>query len=430
MVNPYLAECTVIVFPFTQQPDGDEIIIANASNTAFLSLPSSAVDILTWLAQGKTVGEAQTLYAQVYSEVPDIEDFLTLLENEGFVLPAVAVSLDINAPQPSQPIATREVSHANVTRYHFESIPQDVARRIFSRPILLSCLFLVILALAFIVLDPSVIPPPQIVVFKQNLTLMSLGLYLFLFITIFLHEMAHLVAARAAGVPARLSISHRLWFLVVQTDISSIWMASKWQRYLAVLAGSLLDAVASSLLIVLIFAQYHGWIPISTTVLLFCRIALFTYLLRLLWECYFFVRTDFYYVVTILFNCKNLMGDTETFLLNLCARFFSFIRCVDQSSIPRREMRVVRLYALAYLGGRVVAFVSLIMIMIPILTGYAREIWIFLSRGQFPASFALADIIGWIVVVGIPIILQTLGFVLWVHSLFFARRSKNGTLTQ
>jgi hypothetical protein len=41
--------------------------------------------------------------------------------------------------------------------------------------------------------------------------------------TVFLHEMAHLVAARGAvGVSSRLGISHRLWYLVAETDMTGV----------------------------------------------------------------------------------------------------------------------------------------------------------------------------------------------------------------
>lgn len=425
-MGSYLADHTVTVFPFTQKPEGEETIIANATNTVFLSLPSSAVDILHWLAQGKTIREAQTLYAQRYDEVPDVEDFLELLESEGFVSSTAETPLDGNITQTSQTNSSALSASDKTRHYHFTSITQKVASRIFSLPVLLCCVLCIAVGLLCVALDSSVIPSPEILIFKHNLTLMSIGLYLLLLPAVFLHEMAHLVAARAAGVPARLGISHRLWTLVAQTDMTGIWMASKRQRLLAVLAGSLLDATVASLLIMLLFAQHRGWVPLPSPALLFLRIALFTYLLRLLWECFLFVRTDFYYVIVILFNCKDLMGDTEIFLRNQCARFLPFIHQVDQTSVPPREMRVVRSYALIWIFGRLVAFLSLIFIGLPILLGYYFEIGTYLLRGQVPASIAPADIIGWIIFIAVTSLLQTFGFVLWFRSLYLAMKGNHG----
>ncbi len=422
----YLAEHTITVLPFTQQPDGEETIIANASQTVFLSLPTSAIDILNWLAEGKTIGEAQTLYNEKYNELPDIEDFLELLESEGFV----RSSIEGQAESALLPVHTDGAPVISVlsgaTRYHFAGFPQHVAQRIFSRPVLIFCLLCIVAGLFLVLIDPSTIPSPAILVFKQNLTLMSIGLYLLIFPAVFLHEMAHLVAARAAGVPAKLGISHRLWILVAQTDMTGIWMTSKRQRLLAVLAGSILDATVSALLIMLLFAQQHGWINLAAGLALFCRVALFTYLIRLLWQCYFFVRTDFYYVLTIAFNCKDLMGDAENFLRNQGARLLPLLHAVDQTGIPAREMHVIRVYAFVWIAGRILAFLSLVFIGLPILLGYYFEIGMFLLRGQVPTAMAPADVAGWFILLVVPVILQTGGFVLWVRSLFLIRRVARG----
>lgn len=424
-MSSYLADGKITVLPFTQQPDGEETIIANATRTSFLSLPTSAVDILHWLAADKTVAEAQALYQEKYDELPDMEDFLDLLASEGFVAPRDGL------PQETVPPAglarAPSGAHASRQRYHFETFSQELARRIFSRPVLVACALCIAAGLCLVVVDPALIPSPEILVFKQNLTLMSIGLYLLIFPAVFLHEMAHLVAARAAGIPAKLSISNRLWVLVAQTDMTGIWMASRRQRLLAVLAGSILDATVSALLIGLLFAQQQRWIALFPGVVLFCQVALFTYLIRLLWQCYFFVRTDFYYVVAMAFNCKDLMGDAEALLRNQVARLFRSGRRVDQSRIPAREMRVIRAYAWVWVIGRLLAFFSLFFIGLPILLGYYFEIGSFLLRGQLPTSLAPADIAGWFLLIAVPTVLQTAGFVLWLRSLVLARRAAHGT---
>lgn len=426
-MSSYLADGKITVLPFTQQPDGEETIIANAAQTSFLSLPTSAVDILHWLAEEKTVAEAQALYQAKYDELPDMDDFLELLESEGFVVSGRAQEMTV-LPTASQEAVPPETGVRSARqRYHFASFPQNLAQRIFSRPVLLLCGLCIAVGLGLIVIDPSLIPIPEILVFKQNLTLMSIGLYLLIFPAVFIHEMAHLVAARAAGVPARLSISHRLWVLVAQTDMTGIWLAPRRQRLLAVLAGSILDAAVSALLIMLLFAQQRQWINMDPGIVLFCRIALFTYLIRLLWQCYFFVRTDFYYVVAMAFNCKDLMGDAEALLRNLMAHVFPHIRRVDQSSIPTREMHIIRAYACIWVVGRLLAFFSLFFIGLPILLGYYSEIGKFLLQGQIPVSLAPADIVGWFILIAVPTALQTAGFVLWLRSLFLARRVAHGT---
>ena len=58
---------------------------------------------------------------------------------------------------------------------------------------------------------------------------------------IFVHELAHLIAARAVGVNSRMGISHRLWYLVAETDLTGLWSVTRNQRYLPMLAGMIVD---------------------------------------------------------------------------------------------------------------------------------------------------------------------------------------------
>ena len=57
-----------------------------------------------------------------------------------------------------------------------------------------------------------------------------------------LHECAHWLAARAVGVPARIRISRRLFFLAFETDLTGLWSVPRRRRFGAILAGMALDA--------------------------------------------------------------------------------------------------------------------------------------------------------------------------------------------
>src|SRR5205823_1988045 len=107
--------------------------------------------------------------------------------------------------------------------------------------------------------DPGIVPGPQALVFHAHIALMALALVAAAAAGLYLHELAHLLAARACGVPARIRPGRRLWFIVAETDMTGIWLASKRQRYLAFLAGPLADVVSAAVLLVLLWAQRHGW---------------------------------------------------------------------------------------------------------------------------------------------------------------------------
>jgi putative peptide zinc metalloprotease protein len=133
----------------------------------------------------------------------------------------------------------------------------------------------------------------------------------------------------------------------------------------------------------------------------------------LLWQCYLFVRTDFYYIIANAYGCKNLLQDTEVFLRNQLSRVIRSIHYVDQSHISVRERRVIRRYAVLWLVGRLFAFSSLILISIPLLWHYLLSLRTTLGAGYqtHPAQFVDALLL--LVLVLAP---QVAGLFLWMRS--------------
>jgi hypothetical protein len=237
---------------------------------------------------------------------------------------------------------------------------------------------------------------------------------------VLVHEIGHVLAARAAGVPARIRLSHRLWIVVAETDMTGIWIARKRSRYLAFLAGPVIDAVCAAVLVGVLWARRHGWITLPPTVEQFTGAALLTYLLRLLWQCFVFVRTDLYYVLATALDCKNLLADTEDLLRNCLARMRGSARVVDQSAIPPQEMRAVRAYSVVWLSGRMLALASLILVVLPVLRGYGAQLARTATGGH--SSYDTVDLLTLAVV---AFGLQGAGLILWIRSLYQARAQRS-----
>jgi putative peptide zinc metalloprotease protein len=354
----YRKDSIVVVRPFSRQLNGEEVVIGILEKGVFLALPPEAVDLLDKFAAGKTVGEAADFYREATGETPDMDDFLTVLEINGLIEPASTDAGD----KIQQPI--RE------PKYHFRGFPQSLARRLFSYPVLACAGALIALAITLIVRGPSPIPGPTELVFEKH---RALGLTLITVVGyggVFLHEMAHLVAARSLGVNAHIGISLRLWYIVFETDMTGLWSLPKQQRYLPMLAGILFDAALGSLFVVLIFAGQHRLFMFTPWTETLLRAAAFITLTRILFEFFLFVRTDIYYVAATFLNCKNMLDDTRVFLRNKIARFRSHSAIVDQSGIPLAERRAIRFYSVFYLAGIVWAFGSLICVTIPFCASY------------------------------------------------------------
>jgi hypothetical protein len=390
----------VTIPPFVEQPDGDDVFIANAARTCFLAIPREAAMLLHLLADGHSVGEACAIYEQTYGYQPDIDDFLQTLESEGFL----QLQLQLKASDDKR-------------RYHFENIPQSIAARICSWPMLTLCGALLILAVLACAADPSVIPSPADLVFPQNPIVLTLALALISIVTLFVHELAHLIAARAAGVPSRMGLGNRLWILVAETDMTGIWLSSPLRRCVAFMAGPLFDLVLSAVLVLVLFSAAHGLIALDLTLRAFVRALLFVELTRVLFQFYLFVPTDFYYVIGTVFRCKNLMHDTQVYLLNRLSGVMPGIVRRDQSQIPSAEMRVVRVFACVWVAGRLLAFVTLFAITVPVLLGYGEM----LARGLTGDAQALRPLLEGPGLPIVAIVLQLTGILMWLRGLVRAR---------
>jgi len=395
----------VAVCPIAHQPDGENVTIGDLSRQVFLTIPAEAMEILSALADGRTVGETVHLYEQAHGETPDLEDFLTLLADEGFVAPWE----DGASESPVAPAGAPRLGW----------IAPAVARRLVGAPVIGFCALVVSAAAALVATDPAVLPGPTVLVFHQHLAAVLAALFVVTTVGVLVHELGHVLAARASGVPARISLGHRLWIVVFETDMTGMWLAPKRRRYLAFLIGPIIDAVSAAILIGLLWAERRGWVGLSPLAAQFTGAVLFSYFLRLLWQCFVFVRTDFYFVMATALDCKSLLTDTENLLRNRMARARRRASVVDQSAIPPAEMRAIRGYVVVWLAGRVLAFSSLFLVTGPVLWGYGVQLARAAAGGQ--SGYSTVDLLT-LTILGLSTPIA--GLFVWIRGLYLGRMQR------
>lgn len=408
----YSSETRINVYPFTRQPSGDEIIIGRPDLSIFLALHRDYVEILDDFSAGRTFGEAEKLYYDRHAEIPDLADFLEILRTKHFVRPISSDALPAARPaeeKPSPPTA-------------FSKASDFAARVLFSRIATSLWIMLVLAALVALALVPELIPKRTALFFPRHMFFFGISLLSFSLATALLHELAHWLAARAEGVPARIGFSHRLWILVAETDITGIWALPKAKRLLPILAGPLIDATSASVIVLFLFAARRPWRTEHDLAVSVLEGLILSYILRLLWQCYLFVRTDFYYAAVMLLDCKDLMRDTTNFLKNRTRQIFRLEPKVDQSHIPAKERRMIRLYAVPFVLGRCLAFGVLFVIQLPTLGAYFNQIAKNLAAGH-QAGFG--EFVESLLLGGIGVFSFLLGMYLWIKSLVSRRRPSN-----
>lgn len=382
------------------------MILGRPELAAFITMPVEALEIVDDLAAGYSVADARDRFTARHGEEPDIHGLIAELERRGFLWPA-----DDAAAPPPEPV---------VPPGHFEGFPRRLAQHLFGRAALTFYAIIIALAAIIVITDPSVRPSWHAMFFPERLILMVPLLLTLNIGAVFIHEMAHLVAAKAAGISSRLGIGTRLFVLVAEADLTGLWAVPKRDRYLPLLAGMIADAVSLSCLLLVLEANHLGFFALPDFGRLLLRALTLRYVLALVWQFFFFVRTDLYYVFASALGQTNLLGDTEAYLRDRVRRGWSLVRaCMfrDRDATPAGPASAaIRAYAVFWIIGRVAAMGVLVLVQIPLALRYFH----FLAASLDPASAAPPRPVA-IVMSTLALTLLLLGPVLWLFTVLKKR---------
>jgi hypothetical protein len=269
--------------PLTYVDEDGEVMVGRPDTGSYGVFPPEGAELLRSLEAGTTLESGAQWWHDQTGETLDVADFVGILEDLGFVR------------------AENEV-RAELPRVRW----QRLGRLLLSPPVLV--LYAVVTAggLAAMVLDPALRPSYRDIFFTSNIALIPLVLALLQMPLLLLHECFHALAARRLGLPSTLGIGRRFYYLVAETRLNSLYSVPRAKRYLPFLAGALVDAVGVGAFTMLSAAGRHWGAPPWLSGL-FLALA-FSGILRILWECLFYLETDFYFVVNTASRCTDLHG--------------------------------------------------------------------------------------------------------------------------
>ncbi|MET8912703.1 PqqD family protein [Micromonospora sp. NPDC004551] len=340
----------------------------------FVSLPEPGITLIEDMQRGLTLAEVSANFAQRYGEPPDLDDFLATLADCGFV--RTAGDEGVEAEAVAQPVGP---AGPQMRGWHLlSSVPAERVAWLVSGPALVVWAMVWVAVPVFMAVRPDLIPSGAdgrlglgVAADAVALTVLSWGLLL-------AHEAAHLLTVRARGCTGVLRISNRLHLLVAETDMSAVRSLPRRQRYAPYLAGM---TFTMSALLLSLLAQLVGWEgqPI--------RAIGFLCLVTLLLELAFFMRTDVYYVIVTWLRLGNLMADTWQYVGNQLARLVRRPQPYDLSSVPARELRIVRWYSLFLVLGVAIFVGQFLMLGLPLLISFVQDATAKVAAGPSTAGF-------------------------------------------
>ncbi len=309
--------------------DDSEVFVGRPDANRYISVPGIGADIIERLSLGRTVAEIERELAADGGEEIDVLGFVEELRRSyDFVHRIDGVTV-------SEPEAPRD---------RFAWIPAKVGAALFGPKMYIAAGGLLLLSIGWIARDPSALPTVADF-FAVSSPAVNVALAAaFAWSLLFLHELAHVAAARPFGVPCRIGIGHRFVFPVAETDMTGIVMAPRRERYRAYLAGMLIDSLLFTAGVGVAALQTVGVLMLEAQASALVRMVHFHALHMLLFQCLFFLKTDLYYVITTYARCGELLEHTYVFL----RRLLRLARPADDeawAAVPARERKLIYGYA-------------------------------------------------------------------------------------
>ncbi|MFJ9522342.1 hypothetical protein ACIRPK_29310 [Kitasatospora sp. NPDC101801] len=314
----------VALHPLVYLEEGDEVTVGRVETDSYAVLPADGAELVRLLADGLTPRAAARAYERQYGESVDMADLLAGLAELGFVRTG-----DEPAPPP--------------LRW------QRLGRAAFSRPAWLCYLLVVAAWITQTIRVPELAPRPSNVFFSPYFTVVSLVLFVGQFPLILVHEGFHALAGRRLGLPSRLSIGHRLIYIVLETSLDGLVTVPRRKRYLPILAGLLADTVLTAVLTLTADATRLPGGALSGFGRL-CLALAYATLLRIAWQAFLYLRTDIYVLLSTVLGCRDL-HTTATGVLTNAVRRRRGRPLLDESAWHPVDRRAARWYSWLIAGG-------------------------------------------------------------------------------
>ncbi|MFF2076797.1 hypothetical protein ACFVXG_18800 [Kitasatospora sp. NPDC058162] len=338
---------TVDFHPLGMREDAGEWVVGRADTGDFVALPPSGVQAIRLLQSGLTVDETAARIHRDSGRRIAVAPFVESLTRLGFV----------------RSVDGRPVDSAPPVRPSLPWIRAEHVRWLLS-PFLPAVLLAVAAAAAVLLAArPELRPGWHDLVWSDRGTFVLAGQAALTWALLYVHELSHLLTARAAGVPGRIRLGTRLQFLVMQTDVSGIWQCPRKVRCTVYLSGMVLDlGIAGGCVLI-----ETGTGPNRLLSLL-----AFSKLLAVAVELMVFMRTDVYFLLQDLLSCRNLYRDAAAYCRHLAARCAGRAHPDPLAALRPRERRIVRGYAvlmvLGTVGSLVLAYLAFAQVTLVLLT--------------------------------------------------------------
>ncbi len=326
--------------PLTYVDEGDAVMVGRPDTGSYGVFPREGADLIRSLAAGSTLESGARRWHEETGQALDVPDFLEILADLGFVV------ADGDARVLPRPVRWRRL-----------------AGLLFSPPAFLGYAAVLAVGVALMVFDPTLRPSYRNVFFTAHIAVIPVALALGQFPLLLLHEGFHALAARRLGLPSKLGIGRRFYYLVAETRLNSLYSVPRAKRYLPFFAGALIDAVGVCGFTAVCAAGRHWGAPPWLTGLALAFA--FSGVLRIAWQCLFYLETDFYFVINTATGCTDLHGAGRQRIRAWLARARRRPAGPDAADWSEQDRAAARWYAPLMVAGYGFSLGMLVFVAVP-----------------------------------------------------------------
>ncbi|MFD1779009.1 hypothetical protein ACFSFW_10055 [Fredinandcohnia salidurans] len=309
--------------------DTKNYIVEDLSTHDFYEMPLVCIDALGFIQKGLRLGEIEEKLIKAF---PD-EDINMI----GFGEQLLELNL-VQSVNGSEIIKKKEQNG----KLGLGWIPQKLGKVFFNKYLNYLYLVFFIANIGIFIVHPSLFPHYKDLFVFDILSLNILLLGSLSFFLVLIHEFGHILAIRSFGLPTRLDIGHRLYFVVFETDLSMAWKLPAKHRNILYLAGVCLDNVV--LFLALIIQLYTP--NQSNIVSGIIGLIVFDVLIRIVFQACIYMKTDFYYLFENITGVYNLMESSTKYIKNILLRLNT-----NNNELFSGEEKIVKTYSLFFIIG-------------------------------------------------------------------------------
>jgi putative peptide zinc metalloprotease protein len=373
--------------PINIRKDKKHYIVEDTTSGEFFEMPQICIDAINMINKGKILEDIEMFLKEKYPhEDVDILSFAKELLELHLITEIDGIKV--------------EIKKENVESLNFFSISSSVGKVFFNSVVRPIYLLLFIVNIILFTFHPDLFPHYKDLFIFKFMFLNIPAWMMISFCLVLIHELGHVLAMRAYNLPTRLGVGHRLFLVVFETDMSSVWKLPSKDRNVLYLAGLCFDTTILFLALVgqLAFANGQG---IFLGIL---HVIVFDTFIRMVYQCCVYMKTDLYYLLENVTGCYNLMENAQQFIRKL----LPFQRTlISEEVVFAEEKRIVFLYSIFYFVGVGLTLLLFVVYYIPQLIFALKKVLPGFSAGPATIHFWDAALFSVQLLIGVLLLLYS-----------------------